>query len=71
MLFQRLRRYAVIFFSLAALSLTLIQPAGSASTPTSSSASVVELRIDGEIEPVLAEYIVRGINDANARSRLA
>src|SRR5580698_1668706 len=65
MLFQRLRRYAVICFSLAALSLSLIPPAGSTAAPTSSS-SVVELRIDGEIEPVLAEYIVRGINDANA-----
>src|SRR5580693_952383 len=65
MLFQRLRRYAVICFSLAALSLSLIPPAGSTPAPTSSS-SVVELRIDGEIEPVLAEYIVRGINDANA-----
>jgi membrane-bound serine protease (ClpP class) len=62
---QRLRRYAVIFFSLAALSLSLIPPAGSTPAPTSSP-SVVELRIDGEIEPVLAEYIVRGINDANA-----
>ncbi len=66
MLFQRLRRYAVVFFALAALSLTLIQPAGSAPAPPSSSANVVELRIDGEIEPVLAEYIVRGINEANA-----
>ena len=65
MLFQRLRRYAVIWFSLAAPSLSLIPPAGSTPAPTSSS-SVVELRIDGEIEPVLAEYIVRGINDANA-----
>jgi len=65
MLFQRLRRYAVVFFSLAALSLSLIPPAESTPAPTSSS-SVVELRIDGEIEPVLAEYIVRGINDANA-----
>ena len=64
MLFQILRRYAVIFVSLAALSLTLIPPAGSAPAPAYSS-SVVELRIDGEIEPVLAEYIVRGINEAN------
>ncbi len=66
MLFQRLRRYAVVFFALAALSLTLIKPAISASASPNSSASVVELRIDGEIEPVLAEYIVRGINEANA-----
>jgi membrane-bound serine protease (ClpP class) len=65
MLFQRLRRYAVIFFPLAALSLTLSQPVRSTPAPTSAS-TVVELRIDGEIEPVLAEYIVRGINDANA-----
>ncbi len=66
MLFQRLRRYAVVFFALAALSLTLIQSAGSVPAPPNSSANVVELRIDGEIEPVLAEYIVRGINEANA-----
>jgi membrane-bound serine protease (ClpP class) len=36
-----------------------------AATPDSSSSSVVELRIDGEIEPVLAEYIVNGIDQAN------
>jgi membrane-bound serine protease (ClpP class) len=66
MLFQRLRRYAVVFFAFAALSLTLIKPAASAPSPPNSSANVVELRIDGEIEPVLAEYIVRGINEANA-----
>jgi membrane-bound serine protease (ClpP class) len=66
MLFQRLRRYAVVFLRLAALSLTLIKPAVSAPAPPNSSANVVELRIDGEIEPVLAEYIVRGINEANA-----
>ena len=33
--------------------------------PSSSSASVVELRIDSEIEPVLGEYIINGINEAN------
>jgi membrane-bound serine protease (ClpP class) len=37
--------------------------AASAQTPTHS--DVVELRIDGEIEPVLAEYIVGGIEQAN------
>jgi membrane-bound serine protease (ClpP class) len=30
-----------------------------------SAATVVQLRIDSEIEPVLAEYIVNGINEAN------
>jgi membrane-bound serine protease (ClpP class) len=33
--------------------------------PSSPSSTVVELRIDSEIEPVLAEYIVNGINHAN------
>ncbi|HEY2108523.1 MAG TPA: nodulation protein NfeD [Candidatus Acidoferrales bacterium] len=56
----------MVFFAFAALSLTLIKPAVSAPSPPNSSANVVELRIDGEIEPVLAEYIVRGINEANA-----
>ncbi len=56
----------MVFFALAALPLTLIQPAVSAPAQPNSSANVVELRIDGEIEPVLAEYIVRGINEANA-----
>jgi membrane-bound serine protease (ClpP class) len=32
---------------------------------THSTAAVVELRIDGEIEPVLAEYLVNGIEQAN------
>jgi membrane-bound serine protease (ClpP class) len=65
MLFQKLRRYAVMFFALAALSFTLVQPARSVPA-ASNSPTVIELRIDGEIEPVLAEYIVRGINEANA-----
>lgn len=39
--------------------------AAPASPPASpASATVVELRIDGEIEPVLAEYIVNGIRQA-------
>jgi membrane-bound serine protease (ClpP class) len=37
-----------------------------AAAPASSAPStVVELRIDGEIEPILAEYIVNGIEQAN------
>jgi membrane-bound serine protease (ClpP class) len=35
-----------------------------ASLAESHSANVVQLRIDGEIEPVLAEYIVNGIHEA-------
>jgi membrane-bound serine protease (ClpP class) len=37
-------------------------------SPPPSASKVVRLRIDTEIEPVLAEYIINGINDAN-RSR--
>ena len=37
-----------------------------ASSSTAQSSHVVELRIDGEIEPVLAEYIVNGIQQADA-----
>lgn len=33
--------------------------------PPVSAQSVYELQINGEIEPILAEYIVNGINDAN------
>ena len=37
-------------------------PAGS---PSAAASNVVELHIDGDIEPILAEYIVRGIGQAN------
>ncbi|HLV95640.1 MAG TPA: nodulation protein NfeD [Candidatus Acidoferrales bacterium] len=37
----------------------------SSATATANSSTVVELRIDSEIEPVLAEYIVNGIDEAN------
>src|SRR5215469_13517921 len=67
MLSLKLRRSAVIFFTLAALSFCLFAPNPSAlaAPDTERSSRVAELRIDGEIEPVLAEYIVRGINEAN------
>ncbi|HEV2297066.1 MAG TPA: nodulation protein NfeD [Candidatus Acidoferrales bacterium] len=39
-------------------------PAAQISTP--SGAEIYELQIDGEIEPILAEYIVGGIQEANA-----
>jgi membrane-bound serine protease (ClpP class) len=49
----------------AGLSLALAAGAAAPSTPTSFS-NVVELRINGEIEPILAEYIVNGIDQANS-----
>jgi len=48
---------AVLFISPAPLSAASAPPAGS---------PVYELRINGEIEPILAEYIVNGIDAANA-----
>jgi membrane-bound serine protease (ClpP class) len=66
MQWQTSRRYPVFLFALAAFSLALTLTARSAFAAPNSSSTVVELRIDGEIEPVLAEYIVRGINEANA-----
>jgi membrane-bound serine protease (ClpP class) len=51
--------FAVISLGFAARAAA---PAPIASGPVS---SVIELRIDGEIEPVLAEYLVNGIEEAN------
>jgi membrane-bound serine protease (ClpP class) len=47
------------------LSATPAARPASESAPPASSAAVVELRIDSEIEPILAEYIVNGIDQAN------
>jgi membrane-bound serine protease (ClpP class) len=66
MLWQTWRRCAAFLFALAAFSLTWIPAARSAPAASNPTSTVVELRIDGEIEPILAEYIVRGINEANA-----
>src|SRR5215472_4694607 len=62
------RRFAVILLALAALSFPFfaLSPSAFAAPNQQHSSSVAELRIDSEIEPVLAEYIVSGINEANA-----
>lgn len=41
------------------------RPPSTSAAPAPSSSSVYELQIDGEIEPILAEYIVDGIDAAN------
>jgi membrane-bound serine protease (ClpP class) len=41
------------------------QSSSPARSPSAAASNVVELYIDGEIEPILAEYIVRGISQAN------
>ena len=65
--FRSLRRLLLGVSILAAMSLAFAAGAAApAASPAEarSSATVVELRIDGEIEPVLAEYIVHGIEAA-------
>ncbi len=55
--------FAVIFLALAA---RVAAPVSAQSdSPPPSAATVVQLRIDGEIEPILAEYLVNGIQQAN------
>lgn len=55
--------FAVIFLALAA---SVAAPVSAQSdSPPPSAATVVQLRIDGEIEPILAEYLVNGIQQAN------
>ena len=65
---HRLSRVFLFLLCVAALSSFLpgsATPAQSApSSNPQSIANVVELRIDGEIEPILADYIVRGIEQA-------
>src|ERR1700722_3819763 len=41
------------------------QAAAPEASPAPASSNVFELRIDGEIEPILAEYLVNGIDEAN------
>src|SRR5580704_2506140 len=43
-------------------------PAKSAPVSTATITNVVELRLDGEVEPLVAEYIVNGIAQANAQN---
>ncbi len=70
MAFRTSRRliFCVLVFAAALLGLAAraAAPASAlADSPPSSNANVVQLRIDGDIEPILAEYIVNGIQQAN------
>ncbi|MFZ3215479.1 MAG: nodulation protein NfeD [Candidatus Acidiferrales bacterium] len=65
---RAVRRTLLLAIVLAAFSLTFSSPPSAQSAPPVSPAAastVFELHIDGEIEPILAEYIVRGIDEAN------
>ena len=61
---------SVILLVCVAAGLFLVSNRGAVAQTSSSSSSVatskiVELHIDGEIEPILAQYLVRGISEAN------
>ena len=64
-------RCLILFVCVAAGSFLVFSHSAVAQSPSAASSSsvaasnVVELHIDGEIEPILAEYIVRGISQAN------
>ena len=57
---------SAIFSILAAAAGMLLLPSSSASETTSSPA-VLELKLDGEVEPILATYIDEGLQDAAQR----
>lgn len=64
---RSLRRLLFVVCAFAAVSLALAARAAapaSAAADSGSNAKVVQLRIDGEIEPILAEYVVNGIEQA-------
>src|ERR1700721_4332793 len=67
----RSSRFIFLGLALAALSLFILprlhatQGTPPANSPVAAS-SVVEIPIDGEIEPILADYVVHGIDRANA-----
>ena len=66
-------RCLILLVCVAAGSFLIFSHSAVAQSPSAASSSsvaasnVVELHIDGEIEPILAEYIVRGISQANDR----
>lgn len=54
-------------FALGVVLLGLCAAAGHAGSPADSNVSrVIELRVDGEIDPIMAEYVDGGIDQANA-----
>ncbi len=67
MAFRSLRCLALCLCIVAGISFALKTSAAALPSPSAadSSSTVVQLRIDGEIEPILAEYIVGGIEQAN------
>jgi membrane-bound serine protease (ClpP class) len=67
MTFQSCRSCLLLACVVAGLSLAFAASAAAPAAPATLS-NVFELRIDGEIEPILAEYVVNGIDQANAEN---
>ncbi|MGC1105822.1 MAG: nodulation protein NfeD [Candidatus Acidiferrales bacterium] len=63
----RVRFMAICGFAIAvaAVIAPFARPFSAAAAPPPTSSSVYELQINGEIEPILAEYIANGIDSAN------
>ena len=61
-----LAAFSVVFSVLTVAAGTLMLPSSSASEKTSGPA-VLELKLDGEVEPILATYIDEGLQDAAQR----
>jgi len=58
--------WALLLYAAVGMSLACAARAGAPeATPAPNSSNIFELRIDGEIEPILAEYLVNGIDEAN------
>lgn len=71
MLPRAVRRFLLFLTLTVAVSLAFSVALAAPPTPPAppaadANSAVVELQIDGEIEPILAEYIVHGIDQANA-----
>ena len=70
-LFSRRAIVRTVFFAAFTVAAIVLSPFLSAppvfAAPPSAAPNVYELKIDGEIEPILAEYIVAGIKAANAQ----
>jgi membrane-bound serine protease (ClpP class) len=67
MMFPSCRSCLLLACAVAGLSLALAASAAAPAAPATSS-NVFELRIDSQIEPILAEYVVNGIDQANAEN---
>jgi len=67
MTFQSVRAFSAAAVALTGLLLTYAARAGAPPADSRSSPNVLEVRIDDEIEPILADYVVKGIEAADSQ----